>query len=179
MSSLARDADVSHTTVRHWLSVLEAAYLIFFIKPWHENYNKRLVKSPKLYFYDTGLAGHLAGITAESQWHTHPLRGFFFENLVVAELLKSASTVKGNPQWFFWSSPGGAEVDILMLSSGRIKAFEIKSGATFRPESVKNLVAWKKLTGREDVDLFLLYTGSESFQHGEVRVRPWQALYDD
>jgi predicted AAA+ superfamily ATPase len=107
MSDLARDADISHTTARHWLSLLEAGFLIFFIQPWHRNLQKRLVKSPKLYFFDTGLAGYLAGINSAEQWETHPLRGAFFETLVVAELVKTGTLSIPDTEWYFWASHSG------------------------------------------------------------------------
>jgi len=174
LSDLARDADVSHTTARNWLSLLEASHLVFLLPPWHENYQKRLVKSPKLYFYDVGLGGWLAGIRDPSQWAAHPLRGAFFETLVVADRVK-ASKAWGDPvEWFFWSSPSGLEVDLVERRGGDVRAHEIKSGATFRADSVKNLLAWATLAGVPPEKLTLHYDGDETFVHRGVRVVPWR-----
>ncbi|HUW39950.1 MAG TPA: ATP-binding protein [Rectinemataceae bacterium] len=174
LSSLARDADVSHTTARQWLSLLEAGFLVFLLQPWHENYRKRLVKSPKLYFYDVGLAGHLAGIREPAQWAAHPLRGAFFETMVVADLVKSSQAAAPDTEWFFWSSPSGLEVDLVERRGAEVRAHEIKSGATFRPEQLKNLLAWSALSGLPPENMILHYDGDEEFVYRGVRVRPWR-----
>ncbi len=173
LSDLARDAEISHTTAKNWLSLLEASFLVFLLPPWHENFQKRLVKSPKLYFLDVGLAGSLVGISQADQWATHPLRGAFFETMVVADLVKQSWAGQLGSQWFFWSSPGGLEVDLIERSSAGIRAFEIKASATFRPEQVKNLLAWASLAGIETSALTLLYDGAETLVHRGVRVLPW------
>ena len=173
LSDLGRDADVSHTTAKHWLSILEASFLIFFLPPWHENYQKRLVKSPKLYFFDVGLAGHLVGITAASQWETHPLRGAFFETMVVSDLVKQGLSSAVRPEWFFWSSPGGLEVDLIKMQGTETQAYEITSSATFRPEHLKNLRAWGNMAGLSADRLCLLYDGSELMVHHGVTIKPW------
>jgi predicted AAA+ superfamily ATPase len=174
LSDLARDADVSHTTVRSWLSLLEAAYLVFLLPPWHENYQKRLVKSPKLYFYDVGLAGWLAGLREPAQWAAHPLRGAFFETLVVADRIKASKARPDPGEWFFWSSPSGLEVDLVERRGSTVGAHEIKSGATFKTDSVKNLLAWADLAGVSPENLTLHYDGDEEFVHRGVRVVPWR-----
>jgi uncharacterized protein len=174
MSDLARDADVSHTTVREWLSVLEAGCIIFLLQPWFENYSKRLVKSPKIYFYDAGLAGHLAGITAESQWETHPLRGAFFESMVVSDIVKRSAGMQPGGEFFYWSAQGGPEIDLLYREGTKMYACEIKSSATFRPVHTKNLETWAELSGIGTENLFLLYNGNESFRHKGIHVLPWR-----
>ncbi len=174
LSDLARDADVSHTTVKHWLSVLEASFLVFFLPPWHENFQKRLIKSPKLYFYDVGLAGYLAGISEEKQWETHPLRGPFFETMVVSDLIKKSSSAPQRSEWFFWSNPGGQEVDLIEVCGNSVQAYEIKSGATFRPDHLKNLQAWGYLAGLEPDKLHLIYAGKEAMVHRGISITPWR-----
>jgi predicted AAA+ superfamily ATPase len=130
LSDLGRDADVSHTTIKQWLSILEASDLVFFLPPWHDNFNKRLVKSPKLYFYDVGLAGYLLGISTPAQWQTHPLRGAFFETLVISDRVKRGLAAPRPPAWYFWSSPSGLEVDLIEQQGQELRAYEIKSSAT-------------------------------------------------
>ncbi len=130
LASLGADAGVTHTTARHWLSVLEASYLVFRLPPYHGNVSKRLVKSPKLYFHDVGLASWLLGIESVRQIRTHPLRGALFENAVVAEALKRGCNRGRRPQLSFFRDSRGLECDLLYPSEGRLLAIEAKSGAT-------------------------------------------------
>ena len=130
LSSLGSDAGVSHTTVRKWLTVLEAGYVIFQLPPFHANIRKRLVKSPKFYFYDVGLASYLIGIQNADQVTTHPLRGALFENLVVAEALKHRFNRGRDFNLSFFRDSRGLECDLLYETGRGIHAIEIKSGAT-------------------------------------------------
>ena len=130
LASLGADAGVTHTTARHWLSVLEASYIVFRLPPYHGNLSKRLVKSPKLYFHDVGLASSLLGIESVRQIPTHPLRGALFENAVVAEALKHSYNRGRRPELSFFRDSRGLECDLLYPSEGRLLAIEAKSGAT-------------------------------------------------
>ena len=130
LASLGADAGVTHTTARHWLSVLEASYLVFRLPPYHGNVSKRLVKSPKLYFHDVGLASWLLGIESVRQVRTHPLRGALFENAVVSEALKHGYNRGRRPELSFFRDSRGLECDLLYPSGGRLLAIEAKSGAT-------------------------------------------------
>ena len=130
LASLGADAGVTHTTARQWLSVLEASYIVFRLPPYHGNLSKRLVKSPKLYFHDVGLASCLLGIESVRQVRTHPLRGALFENAVVAEALKHGYNRGRRPELSFFRDSRGLECDLLYPSGGRLLAIEIKSGAT-------------------------------------------------
>ena len=130
LSSLGADAGVTHTTARKWLSVLEAGYVVFLLPPFHANIRKRLVRSPKLYFYDVGLASYLVGIEHASQIATHPLRGALFENAVVAEALKHRFNRGRRPNVSFFRDSRGLECDLLYETGRGIAAFEVKSGST-------------------------------------------------
>ncbi len=130
LAALGSDAGVTHTTARHWLSVLEASYIVFRLPPYHGNVSKRLVKSPKLYFHDVGLASWLLGIESVRQVRTHPLRGALFENAVVAEALKHGYNHGRRPALSFFRDSRGLECDLLYPSGGRLLAIEAKSGAT-------------------------------------------------
>ena len=130
LSSLGSDAGVSHTTVREWLTVLEASYIIFQLPPYHANIRKRLVKSPKLYFYDVGLAAYLIGIENAQQVTTHPLRGSLFENVVVAEVLKHRFNQGRQSNLSFFRDSRGLECDLFYETGQGTGAIEIKSGAT-------------------------------------------------
>ena len=130
LSSLGADAGVSHTTARHWLSILEASYVVFQLPPFHANIRKRLVKAPKLYFYDVGLASHLVGIERAEQLSTHPLRGPLFENAVVVEALKHRFNRGRRENLSFYRDVRGLECDLLYRNGENICAIEIKSGTT-------------------------------------------------
>lgn len=139
MSQLGADAGVTHTTVRHWLTVLERSYVVFLLPPHFANVRKRLVKSPKIYFYDVGLAAHLLGIGAASQVTTHPLRGQLFENMVVAEAMKHGFNRGRRPRLSFYRESAGLECDLLCETGRGIHAVEIKSGATVASDWFKPL----------------------------------------
>ena len=130
LSALGADAGVSHTTARHWLTVLEASYVVFQLPPFFANIRKRLVKSPKLYFYDVGLASYLIGIEHAGQIATHPLRGALFENAVVVEALKHRFNRGYRSNLSFFRDARGLECDLLYENGDGICAIEIKSGAT-------------------------------------------------
>ena len=134
LSSLGADAGVSHVTARHWLTLLEASYVIFQLQPYHANIRKRLVRSPKLYFHDVGLAAHLLGIEQAKQVATHPLRGSLFENMVVVEALKHRFNRGRSSNLSFFRDSRGLECDLLCRSGDSFAAVEIKSGATINPD---------------------------------------------
>ena len=130
LSSLGADAGVSHTTARGWLTVLETSYVVFQLPPFHANIRKRLIRSPKLYFYDVGLASYLLGIEHADQLATHPLRGALFENAVVAEALKHRFNRGQQPNLSFFRDARGLECDLFYQTGQGIGAIEIKSGST-------------------------------------------------
>ena len=130
LQSLGADAGVSHTTVRNWLDLLDRSYILFRLPPFHANIRKRLVKTPKLYFYDVGLAAHLIGIERPDQVATHPLRGPLFENMVVVEILKQRFNLGRASNLSFFRDSRGLECDVLFETASGTGAIEIKSGAT-------------------------------------------------
>lgn len=138
-SSLASDTGISHKTAAEWISLLETSFVLFRLPPYFANINKRLIKSPKLYFYDTGLASHLIGIEEKKQLQTHPLRGALFENLVVSELLKFRFNRLKRENLTFFRDAKGHEVDILYTLANEITLIEVKAGATVREDYFKNL----------------------------------------
>ena len=139
LSSLGADAGVSHTTAREWLTVLEASYIIFQLPPYFANISKRLVKSPKFYFCDVGLAAYLIGIENAGQVATHPLRGALFENAVVAEALKHRFNRGNRANLFFFRDSRGLECDLLYPDGSGFAAFEVKSGATIGSDYFRSL----------------------------------------
>ena len=134
LSSLGNDAGVSHVTAKQWLTILERSYIVFRLPPFFANIGKRLTKSPKLYFYDVGLASHLIGIQDPSQIATHPLRGHLFENLVVAETIKHRFNQGRGANLSFFRNANGLECDLFYESGQDIAAIEVKAGATIAPD---------------------------------------------
>ncbi len=173
-SSLATECGITHNTVKAWLSVLEASYIIFFLRPHHANFNKRLVKTPKIYFHDPGLAAWLLGIKEARQIATHPLRGSLFETFIVSELVKSRLNRGERPGLFFWRDSNGNEVDVVAEKEGKLMPIEIKSGKTLTRESFKGLQKWLALAGDAACDPALIYGGEESFRQGGVKVTGWR-----
>lgn len=139
LQSLGNDVGVSHTTARNWITLLQASYIVFLLQPWHTNLTKRQVKSPKLYFYDVGLAAWLLGAENEVHINRHPLRGNLFENLVVIDILKHRYNRGKRGNLYFWRDARGNEIDLLLEYGPEIAALEIKAGATITEDWFKGL----------------------------------------
>ncbi len=174
-SSLATDAGISHTTAREWLSILEASYIIFTLQPFYKNFSKRLIKMPKLYFYDTGLACSLLGIENTSQLETHYLKGGLFENLVILEILKHRFNKGKDPNMYFWRDRS-VEIDLICEWGGKISAVEIKSSSTFQSEYIKNLQYFDKLAG--EVEKYLVFDGNTDGKFLDVYLTPLSKISD-
>lgn len=157
MSSLAIETGVDVKTIGAWIGILETSFIAFRLQPWHKNFNKRIVKMPKLYFYDTGLAVALMGIEDHTQLILHPFRGNLFENLVVLEFLKHRYNQGKTNNLFFWRDNTGNEIDLLIEKDLERFPVEIKSGHTISDEFFKGLRFWEKLTGKEGG--YLVYDG--------------------
>ncbi len=162
VGGLGNEASLDYKTVKSWLSVLEASYIIHLLKPYHHNYNKRLVKTPKLYFLDTGLASWLLGIKEFSQLESHPLRGNLFETLIVSEILKLQYNQAEPANLYFWRDSNKNEVDLLLDQDTESIAIEIKSGKTFHSTFLKGLDYWKRLDPDKNKNTFLVYTGDDT-----------------
>ncbi len=175
-SSLAQDCGISNVTAQQWLNVLQASYIVFLLAPYHNNFNKRLIKMPKLYFYDTGLACSLLGIEEASQLDRHFARGHLFENLVVLELLKARLNAGRRPHLFFWRDRTGHEVDVIAEWGGGLKAIEIKSSSTFSPEFLKGIAYFKAIAG-ENTEQFVVYAGREEYGVRDIKVIPLRSVY--
>lgn len=169
-SSLAQDCGISHTTARHWLNTLKASYLVFFLQPYYQNFNKRLIKMPKIYFYDTGLACTLLGIEQEGQLDTHYLKGALFENLVILEFLKRRLNQGLPGHLYFWRDRTGHEVDLLVERGGELRAVEIKSGVTFQKDFIKSVRYFCKLSKSEKG--YLVYNGEQEGSYSDIDLVP-------
>ena len=174
MSALASDAGVSVNTAKHWLSVLQASYIIRLLQPWHENFGKRLVKMPKLYFLDTGLLCHLLRIADAPSLAMHAMRGAVFESWVVAETLKHRLNQSLPPDLYFWRDNHGTEVDLLYPHEQRLYPVEIKSGQTFSTDWVKGFDKFKRYAGERVGRGCLVYGGQDSFEFLDTSIRSWR-----
>ena len=176
LTRIGNDAGVDQKTVRAWLGVLEASFILFRLQPHHRNFRKRLVKTPKLYFYDVGVAARLIGIESAAQMSTHPLRGALFENWVVTEYLKRRWNAGRQSNLYFWRSHGGLEVD-LVLEQGQVLApVEIKSGATVSSDWLRPLRRWRELAGAAAGRPVIVYGGDQAQQRSDADLVPWRQL---
>jgi predicted AAA+ superfamily ATPase len=173
LSSLATGAGITHNTAKAWISVLEASYLIHLVRPHHANFNKRLVKMPKLYFYDVGLVSWLLGIRTAEQMETHPLRGNLFETFVIAELVKSRFNHGERPNLYFWRDSNGNEVDVIAEQGTALMPIEIKSGKTVARDSFAGLGKWRVLAGDAAIDPVLIYGGNGEYSQSGIKVTGW------
>jgi uncharacterized protein len=171
MSALSIECGISHTTVNEWISLLEASYIIYRLRPFHKNFNKRVTKSAKLYFYDSGLVCHLLGIDTTETLRLHPYRGAIFEGAIITEFVKRYFSTGQKAPLYFWRDSAGHEVDLLVESGGTLKSYEIKSGETYRPELLKGLKKWQKISG--DQRCYLIYAGKESFIVNNIQIESW------
>ena len=176
-SSLANECGVSHTTIKHWLNVLEASYVITLLRPYHRNYGKRLVKTPKLYFLDVGLAAWLLGLRDLNTISTHIHRPALFENLVVLEFFKANLHAGRSAELYYWRDSNGIEVDLIFETKGAVQAVEIKSGHSYLPEWRHSLRKWQGLT-QEQLTPWLVYGGEHSYNQDGVELCSWQHLPD-
>ncbi|GET33752.1 ATPase [Prolixibacter bellariivorans] len=149
MSSLATEVGVDVKTIGSWIGILETSFIVFRLQPYHKNFNKRIVKMPKLYFYDTGLALALLGVENSSQLALHPFRGNLFENLVIVDFLKRRYNNGQTNNLFFWRDNTGNEIDLLIEINNRRVPVEIKSGQTITNDFFKGIRYWNKLTKTE------------------------------
>ena len=177
LTSLATDCGVTHHTAKAWSSVLEASYIVFQLRPHHVNFSKRLIKAPKLYFYDTGLLCWLLGIQEPGQLATHPLRGNLFETLVVSELIKAYFNQGERAPLYFWRDSNGNEVDVIADTGGQLRPIEIKSGQTLNRDFFIGLERWLALAGSQAALPVLIYGGAEDRVHRAVRVLPWNRIH--
>ena len=175
VSSLAGDAGISPKVASDWLSILEASYVIAFLQPWHANISKRLVKAPKMYFLDVGLACNLIGITDDSQLATHPLRGALFETLVAGEFFKRIVNECSGDRLYYYRDSNGNEIDIVLQTGAGTQLCEIKSGATFSGDWTKTM---ERLRGQfgENVSLKVVYGGDESQKRTAFDLRSWREV---
>lgn len=173
ISSLATEAGVSVQTVKSWISILSATYIIFLLQPHHANFNKRIVKMPKLYFYDTAIACHFLRISTIEDLQNHYLRGGLFESLLISNAIKNRFHHGKPSNVYFWRDKAGTEIDCLLDEGAELRAVEIKSTQTFNTGLLDGLVKWSKISGSDPKKGTLIYAGDKR-QKGEFgTLIPW------
>lgn len=176
LSSLAGDCGITHPTARAWLSALKASFICFTLAPHFQNFNKRIIKTPKLYFYDTGLLCYLLKIQNTETLSTHPLRGNIFENWVIGEYAKEYYNRGQEPPFYFWQDAKGHEIDIIIDKGNYLYPIEIKSSYTASPDFTKNIdyfVRLQKLSGSKKPYGECVYGGDARTPFNDYVIRPW------
>lgn len=174
LSALATECGITHNTAGAWVSVLEASYLVALLKPHHRNFNKRLVKTPKLYFLDPGLAAWLLGIQRAEMLSTHPSRGALFETWVVSEFLKARFNQGQPSNLYFWRDRSGHEVDLVLDEGVRLVPIEVKSGHTVTPDFFRGLRQWELISGDSSTRKWVVYGGDARQARSDAEVVPWR-----
>jgi len=176
IDSLASDVGIASNTAKEWLSILEASYIIYTLKPHHKNFNKRLVKRPKLYFYDTGLACNLLQINSVNELDMHFAKGNLFENFILTELLKKRFNNAKTSNLYFWRDHHGKEIDCIIEKANSLIPIEIKSSKTYQKEHFKNMNYWNKLSDNSKENSYLVYSGNESDHLAYGNLMSWKHL---
>jgi len=176
LSALASDCGISHMTAKRWISVLEASFIVMLLRPYYRNFGKRLIKSPKLYFLDTGLLCYLLRIRSPEELLHRAERGAIFETFVVSELYKNFLNRGEQPGLYYWREAGGHEVDIIIELGDKIIAVETKSAQTIASDFFNNLNYWMNVSGDKGGQAALIYGGDESLERSGVFVYPWYVL---
>ena len=178
VSALANDCGIARQTVNEWLSVLEASYLIYLLPSFHKNFSKRLIKSPKLFFYDTGLVCSLLKIENQEQLKTHYLKGAIFEGYVITEIIKHRYNRGLEPHVYYWKEKHGNEVDCIIEQANRLLSFEMKPGKTVSNDFFKGLKYWQALSGEKPDNSYLIYGGDQKQKRQYAQVLGWSHLDD-
>jgi uncharacterized protein len=169
-TSLANDTGVSGMTIKNWISVLKASFVVFTLPPYFENIGKRVIKSPKIYFTDTGLVSHLLGIETPDQARRDPLRGGLYENLMILEIAKMLYNQGIRPELHFFRDTHGNEVDLIIKRRRRLIPVEIKSSATFTKDFLKGIKQFRELAKDRSTDGHVLYDGAETMRINDITI---------
>jgi predicted AAA+ superfamily ATPase len=172
LQGLAADVGISGHTAREWITLLEASFIVFRLPPWFANIGKRLIKSPKLYFYDVGLAAWLLGIRRPEHLATHPLRGQLFENLAVLEVVKTYANAGERPDLHFFRDSAGNEADLVLEQGNRLMLLEIKSARTVAPDAMRAIAAIRRGLGERVAWSALVYDGNAAQRRSDFDVVP-------
>ncbi len=177
LQEITQEVGVSFPTGKRWLSILEASFVVYLLRPYHRNFGKRMIKSPKIYFLDTGLASFLVGLHSQEHLLASPMAGHLFETAIVSELIKGYTNEGINPPLYFWRSHDGLEVDVLVEDNLRLIPIEIKLSATMSPEHIRGLKKWREIVSSPD-GKSLLICGIENIQEisKDIIAYPWSLM---
>jgi len=175
-SSFANDCGISPNTAKEWMNILEASFIIYRLHPFYKNYSKRLIKSPKLYFYDTGIACSLLGIRTPEQLTTHSLRGGLFESWVISEFKKKYFNIHREAPLYFWRDNKGKEVDLVIENIEKFYAIEIKSGKTINSSFFDNLNYIESIAANDISQKILIYGGNQNQKRSNSTVLSWKNI---
>ena len=176
VSSLATDSGIAINTCKAWLTYLSASYIIMLVQPYYKNFSKRIIKSPKLYFVDTGLLCYLLGISSTEQLAINPLRGSLFENLFFSELLKKLSNSGRESNIWFWRDNHGTEIDFIIEEGPGMKCFEVKASKMFHNEHLSGLKTFDRYS-RELSDRYLIYDGTTEREIEGIKLINWRSYF--
>lgn len=177
-NTLGNELGVSHNTIKQWLSVLQATFIITLLPPYFENFGKRVIKSPKLYFFDVGFVSFLLDIETPKQLERDPLRGFLFENMVVMEMFKARLHLGLSPNLYYYRDSMQHEVDVIYKTANEFIAFEIKASQTMDKRFAKNLDYFSHLVEGRCKDRYVVYSGQENFIGSKVSTIHFSQVYD-
>lgn len=176
LSEIGNLVGVSYQTINKWLSVLQTSFIIYLLRPYHKNFNKRIVKTPKLYFYDTGLACALMNLKNTEDLNRHFAKGALFENFIINEILKNHLNRNLYPKAYFWNAAGAHEIDLLLDQGASLVPVEIKSGRTITSNYFDALKYFQPLSGVQPENSYLVYGGDETQQRSQATVLGWRHL---
>jgi predicted AAA+ superfamily ATPase len=176
MNALANECNISQPTAKAWLSILESSYIIFQMQPYHQNINKRLVKTPKIYFYDTGLLNHLLGIRKPEEMEQNRLKGNIFENMIIAEYIKKNNHQYLHQEYYFWQASNGREVDMLIKTHNGFDIYEVKATQTISASLFKEMDYFEELTPNIPIKKTLVYGGTEDQQRTKYTITSWKNI---
>ncbi len=174
LNALANECGITQPTAKAWLSALENSYILFQLYPYYKNFSKRVVKTPKLYFYDTGLLCHLLKITDVKKIQAHPMKGSLFENMMIAEYVKQMSHKNGVDDLWFWRDSGGNEVDFLIENDNGFNVVEFKASTTIMPKMFDGMTKFEQISGLKYLNKMLVYGGNETQIRSAGKVIPWK-----
>ncbi len=174
--AISDECDISHNTVKEWLNVLETSYITYKLQPFHKNYKKRLIKSPKIYFYDTGLVCYLLGIKNIENLNTHYLKGNIFETFIISDLIKNNFNKGEIRDFYFWRDSHKKEIDLIIDDGTEFKAIEIKSGRTIRSDFFKGLNYWDVISKDDPKKLYLAYSGNINLKKNNIDIVNWKNM---
>ncbi|OGC23959.1 AAA family ATPase [candidate division WOR-1 bacterium RIFOXYB2_FULL_42_35] len=176
LTSLGNDLGVSHTTAKRWLSVLEASYLVALLPPYYKNFNKRIIKAPKVYFLDSGFLCFLLQIKNPKEWATHPQLGSIFETFIVSEIFKSFTHAGLTPPLYFWRDRSGTEIDLLIDHGGKGFPVEIKASQTINQDFLRPISSWLKLPNNKQTEGAIVFGGKNYQKRSKLQIVPWYAV---